>query len=276
MNPYIIPKLKADECTTDKWYMPTDKHIHQDWEFTTLTDGKADNVVNGVTYKTVPDTFILLGPKHIHTQLAKGAIERRDICISAENFYKYCEELKAGLFDEINSLQVPAQIHLPTNTYKEILERLSVIDINKTTNPGNETPILHSIVSYLLGLYIEQTRLKDSPTPPGWFSDFMKKIQEPEYFTKRIEDLAKISNYTHAHFLLIFKQQTGQTLISYISAQRMNYASKLLLNTNLSVIQIANETGYNNHSFFTQKFREYFGVTPAAYRKKHQFYHSVT
>ena len=49
----------------------------------------------------------------------------------------------------------------------------------------------------------------------------------------------------------------------------MNHAAKLLLNTDLPVIQIANETGYENHSFFTQKFREYFSVTPTVYRKKY-------
>ena len=267
-KPYIIPKLNAYECTTNKWYYATDQHIHQECEFTTTTEGHVENLINGTLYKSLPDTFLLLGPKHVHTQLAKGVIGRRDICISSENFFKYCEDLKPGLYDEINALEEPIQIHLPTNTYKELLERLATIDVYKTTNSNNETPLLHSIVIYLLGIYLEHSELKDAPTPPDWFSDFMRKIQEPEYFTKKIEDLVKLSNYTHAHFLLIFKEQTGRTLISYITAQRMNYASKLLLNTELPVIQIANETGYDNHSFFTQKFREYFGVTPTVYRKK--------
>ena len=268
-KPYIIPKLNPNECTTNKWYYATDQHIHQDWEFTTTTDGHVENLINGITYKSPPDTFLLLGPKHVHTQLAKGVIGRRDICISSENFYKYCEDLKEGLYDEINSLEEPIQIRLPTNMYKEILERLTTIDVYKTTNSNNETPLLHSIVVYLLGMYIEYSKLKDSVPPPDWFSDFMRKIQEPEYFTKKIEDLVTLSNYTHAHFLLLFKKQTGQTLISYITAQRMNYAAKLLLNTDLSVVRIANETGYDNHSFFTQKFRDYFNTTPTAYRKKH-------
>lgn len=268
IKPYIVPKLNANECTTNKWYYATDQHVHQDWEFTTTTEGNVENLINGTIYKSTPDTFLLLGPKHVHTQLAKGVIGRRDICISSENFYKYCEDLKSGLYEEINALQEPIQIHLPTNTYKELLERLSTIDVYKTTNAYNETPILHSIVVFLLGTYIEHSELKDAHTPPDWFSAFMRKIQEPEYFTKKIEDLVKLSNYTHAHFLLLFKTHTGRTLISYITAQRMNYASKLLLNTERPIIQIANETGYENHSFFSQKFREYFGVSPTAYRKK--------
>lgn len=269
MRTYIIPKLKENECTTNKWYYSTIKHIHQDWEFTTTTDGNVENVINEVAYKNIPDTFLLLGPKHIHAQHAKGAISRRDICISSENFIKYCEDLKPGLYEEINALHEPIQIHLPTNTYKEILERLETVDVYKTTNSTNETPILHSIVIYLLGLYIEQSQRKNETRIPAWFSDFMRKIQEPEYFAKKIEDLVKDTNYTHAHFLALFKQQTGRTLISYITAQRMNYASKLLINTDLPIIQIANQVGYDNHSFFTQKFREYFNLSPTVYRKKY-------
>ena len=86
-------------------------------------------------------------------------------------------------------------------------------------------------------------------------------------FSKKIEELVEYSNYTHAHFLLLFKQQTGQTLISYITELRLTYAAQLLINTSVSVIQIANEVGYDNHSFFSQKFKKRFGVTPIVYRK---------
>jgi AraC-like DNA-binding protein len=268
MRTYIIPKLKNDECCTNKWFYPTTKHIHQDWEFTT-SEGNVENVINGVAYKSVPDTFILLGPKHVHSQKTEGSICRRDICISSENFIKYCNALKPTLYEEINALHEPMQISLPTISYEEILRRLDSLDFYKTTNSAIETPILQSITMYLLGLYIEQSQQKDIPQQPIWFSDFMRKIQEPEYFAKKIEDLVKDTNYTHAHFLAIFKQQTGRTLISYITAQRMNYATKLLINTDLPIIQIANQVGYDNHSFFTQKFKVYFNLSPTAYRKKH-------
>ena len=173
------------------------------------------------------------------------------------------------MYEELNASKEPIQIHLPTNTYQEILARLDAIDVYKTTNPTDEAPILRSIITYLLGLYIEQSHLNSKRTSPTWFSDFMHKIQEPEYFTRKIEDLAKEANYSHAHLLAIFKQETGRTLISYITAQRMNYASKLLINTTLPIIQIANQVGYDNHSFFTQKFKEYFHLSPTAYRKKY-------
>ena len=269
MYTYIVPKMQENECTTNKWYYSSDTHIHQDWEFTTTTKGMAKNIINNVPYENVPDTFLLLGPNHTHAQKTKGGIIRRDICISTSLFIQFCNSIKQGLYEELNASKEPIQIHLPTNTYQEIVTRLEAVDVYKTTNPTDEAPILRSIIAYLLGLYIEQSHLNSKRTSPTWFSDFMHKIQEPEYFTRKIEELAKEANYSHAHLLTIFKQETGRTLISYITAQRMNYASKLLINTNLPIIQIANQVGYDNHSFFTQKFKEYFHSSPTAYRKKH-------
>ena len=50
----------------------------------------------------------------------------------------------------------------------------------------------------------------------------------------------------------------------------MNYASHLLLTSDMTVMQIANTAGYTSHSFFSQKFRKYFGTPPEQYRKEHR------
>ena len=103
----------------------------------------------------------------------------------------------------------------------------------------------------------------------SWFLQFISKLQNPEFFSKKVEDLVAETNYNHSYFLKMFKKQTGQTLISYITELRMNHATQLLLMSNMTVIQIANTLGYNSPSFFTQKFRQYFNVTPEQYRKNH-------
>ena len=173
MYTYIIPKMQENECTTNKWYYSSDTHIHQDWEFTTTTKGMAKNIINNVPYENVPDTFLLLGPNHTHAQKTKGGIIRRDICISTSSFIQFCNSIKQGLYEELNASKEPIQIHLPTNTYQEIVTRLEAVDVYKTTNPTDEAPILRSIIAYLLGLYIEQSHLNSKRTSPTWFSDFM-------------------------------------------------------------------------------------------------------
>ena len=267
MATYTIPKLNSNECTTHEWYAPTVLHTHTDWEFTTLTEGIGENVVNSVAYPASYGTFLLLGPKHLHQQAAQGKMVRRDICVSDYNFKKFCDELKSGLYEQLCEQETPIQITLPIGSYKALVSRLTDIDAYQKLFPKHTAMLLHSIIIYLLGVYLETVHATSKHANPAWFLEFIRKIQKPEVFSKKIEELVEYSNYTHAHFLLLFKQQTGQTLISYITELRLTYAAQLLINTSVSVIQIANEVGYDNHSFFSQKFKKRFGVTPIVYRK---------
>lgn len=267
MNIFTIPKLNSNDCTTHEWFTPTVLHNHTDWEFTTLTEGTGENVINGVAYPFSYGTFVLLGPKHQHQQTASGPIVRRDICVSEHNLKKFCDELKSGLYEQLCAMENPIVITMPVNIYKGLISRLTEIDAYQKLFPNHTATVLHSIISFLLGFYLENVHATSKHASPPWFLEFIRKIQKPEIFSRKIEELVEYSNYTHAHFLLLFKEQTGQTLISYITELRLNYAAQMLINTNVSVIQIANEVGYDNHSFFSQKFKKRFGVTPMEYRK---------
>ena len=56
-------------------------------------------------------------------------------------------------------------------------------------------------------------------------------------------------------------------LVNYIQTERINTACSLLLNTDLSVSDIAAQTGYDNFAYFSKAFRKHTGETPSSYRK---------
>ncbi|RXI38528.1 AraC family transcriptional regulator [Clostridium tetani] len=64
-----------------------------------------------------------------------------------------------------------------------------------------------------------------------------------------------------------FKNVIGCTVYEYIKKVRIEKAKYLLKSTNMSVLQIANEIGYENPSKFANTFKEYNNVTPLKYRK---------
>ncbi|GAU75843.1 AraC family transcriptional regulator [Fusibacter sp. 3D3] len=64
-----------------------------------------------------------------------------------------------------------------------------------------------------------------------------------------------------------FKEITGDTVHNYIKKIRVGRAMELLRNTDLSILQIANEVGYENPSKFAQLFKVYNQMTPLEYRK---------
>ena len=95
---------------------------------------------------------------------------------------------------------------------------------------------------------------------------FLQQISTPDVFSLRINDIIALSSYSHSHFIKIFKKYVGKTIIEYVTDLRIAYAATLLSSTDLSVITIASKVGYDNQSFFAQKFKDKYNVSPIEYR----------
>lgn len=82
------------------------------------------------------------------------------------------------------------------------------------------------------------------------------------------ESLASLV-YLNADYLSrLFKKYTGLTLMDYVIWERMERAKQMLLESSLSVSEIALEVGYSNTAYFTKMFKKHTnGVTPREYRK---------
>ena len=64
-----------------------------------------------------------------------------------------------------------------------------------------------------------------------------------------------------------FRQATGMTPMQYLQAQRLQTARELLRTSNLSISEVAAQVGYQDVSYFCQRFKQAVKQTPAAYRK---------
>lgn len=77
---------------------------------------------------------------------------------------------------------------------------------------------------------------------------------------------AMCSMSTH-HFMHCFKTYTGRSPAQYRNRIAMDHAVYLLKHTALPVGEIGRMVGVEDSLYFSKKFRKYFGVSPAAYRK---------
>lgn len=80
--------------------------------------------------------------------------------------------------------------------------------------------------------------------------------------------LAHIAGISDFHFNRLFRKATGMPPSQYQIRLRMETARRLLRETTMSVVTIANEVGYSNPSHFAQQFRKETGLTPSHYRRQ--------
>ena len=82
-----------------------------------------------------------------------------------------------------------------------------------------------------------------------------------------MEHLAGIQHFSTSHFSHMFKRETGLSPAEYIINVRMNQAKILLINSQKSIGEIAEETGYASSASFSNVFANRIGCSPQQFRK---------
>jgi len=82
-----------------------------------------------------------------------------------------------------------------------------------------------------------------------------------------LDDLAHICNVSPGYFSKIFKSHMGCNFSTYIKKLKMEKAKELLVSTDLPVLTIALNLGYDDPGYFIKVFKTTWGLTPAKYRK---------
>lgn len=82
-------------------------------------------------------------------------------------------------------------------------------------------------------------------------------------------ELADRLEITPEYFSRLFRKVMRKNYRQYLTEMRISKAQELLRNTDLSIMDIALEVGYQTHSFFSHKFHRITGITPTKYRASH-------
>ena len=83
-----------------------------------------------------------------------------------------------------------------------------------------------------------------------------------------IPDLARTLNWNETQLMRSFRQAVGMTVHNYLHRARMERAYELLSTTEMTITQVALETGYEYSSNFATAFRRFFELTPKQVRAK--------
>jgi AraC family transcriptional regulator len=84
-----------------------------------------------------------------------------------------------------------------------------------------------------------------------------------ESTVERLSDVAKVSSY---HLVRSFGAVTGLPLMHYVRYRRLSKAAVELSTSDLRILDIAMNAGYNSHEAFTRAFVASFGVPPETLR----------
>ena len=82
-----------------------------------------------------------------------------------------------------------------------------------------------------------------------------------------LNELAEATGVSASHFEVLFKRSTGASPHRYLIQCRVERAKELLRDEDLSLAQVAAQTGFCDQAHLTRHFKRIVGVTPSGYRK---------
>lgn len=91
-------------------------------------------------------------------------------------------------------------------------------------------------------------------------------IQERLTDPPRVSDLAAELAVSERRIVAAFKTSVGMSVFEFIRRERMGKAARLLLQTDLSMLDVVAEVGYSSAANFSTAFRKYWGRAPSSFR----------
>ena len=80
--------------------------------------------------------------------------------------------------------------------------------------------------------------------------------------------LAQLASFSLHHFHRIFRAQLGESVMQHVRRLRLERAARRLRSSDLKILELALEAGYESHEAFTRAFQAQLGITPSDYRHR--------
>lgn len=105
------------------------------------------------------------------------------------------------------------------------------------------------------------------PSEFGLFERILKIVSERYREALSIPVIARELNVSRTHVMRYFRRFAGITLLEYITQQRVSCAQRLMITTDMKILDIAHESGFGSLGQFYSCFKRVIGQSPARYRR---------
>ena len=125
---------------------------------------------------------------------------------------------------------------------------------------------MRTILVNVFSHFVDSVSKKQETSLPLWLTKLTNEMEKPENFVEGINQMIALSGKSREHVSRSVKKYYGITITDYINDLRINYASNLLINTNISIIDICYNCGFQSTSYFYRIFKEKNHVSPSIFR----------
>jgi len=280
----IAEKLALnDNCSFREiqWHVPGFEfnwHFHPEFELTYIPRGMGQRYVGDNIRDFNSGELVLLGPNLPHTWVSSP--DPDDIAHESHVIQFMPDFLGASFFKTPEMRQVQEMLIksyrglLFTSTTAEKAAKL-LAQLNHSSGP-DRLVLLLQIFSHLAE---DDTAcvMSSAEYRPMLNTEHLNRIDDVfDFISKHFKDpikqpdAAKIVHMSSSHFSRFFKRMTGRTFANYLNEVRIGYASRQLIESDLTITEISFAAGFTNLSNFNRRFLDIKKITPRAFRNSYK------
>lgn len=263
-NGKVVPKYEDPEHIT-----MISKHWHSNIEIFYIITGGIDLWVNSEKYELCNDNLIVININEIHSSKYKENGDGVLLQIPYEfvkNYYPHIDNISFVCNSVLEKNNVDNYVKL-----KKMLKELDYIYNEKKDGYVLKSySLLFDILFELVTKFSVSRPDKEkieSKKNLDRLTQIVEYIKENKKTDLSLDMVAEKVNLTPQYLSKYFKNYMGISYIKYLNSIRLESAYKDLLNTDLSITQIAIENGFPDTKAFSKLFRSIYGIAPGQYRK---------
>ena len=231
--------------------------------------------VNQNTYELLPGDFVLIWPMEMHSIVDADRTESLVI--------QFSNAFINSLFDLRRIMHLYRNVHIICiKAHPELAEKLKVIafkmkDIFLSEQPNRELKCCMLLMEFMLTLdeYREELAPElDGQEVLGYTDDVMRRmIMVTDYIKNNLtaDDLsqtamAEMAGISKDYFSRIFKNVTGMNYSKWLNMIRLEKATELLSQNDMTLTEVAMLSGFQSIPSFNRVFRDEKGMAPGEYR----------
>ena len=246
-------------------------HWHAEAELIVIKKGSGTVSVDLNRYPVSANDILIVLPGHLHSihELPGHTMEYENILFRTELLFSRTDDICSDTFLAPlleGKFTVEHYIRPGLSCYESILSLVQEMDSLCQTQPEGYQLALKGYLFQLFYLLIANRNQK-VPTKSE-----LRVLEKLKYIIGYIEthyaepitipQMADLCYFSPSHFMKFFKANMGVSFIQYLNNYRLTAARRLLGASSLSILEIAQQCGFENLSYFNRLFKQKFGITP--------------
>jgi AraC-like DNA-binding protein len=252
-------------------------HYHPEYELTLIVESRGQRLVGDGIADYGPGDLVLLGPNVPHSWRS-GPMKSEPVSAHRAVVLQFRHDFLGDQFFELKEMGSVGRLlrhssnglaFTHTETGRKVAEDVARLP---SLTPAKRLALLLSVLADLASEGDAQVLSTLKVKPIGRVVDQQRIDAICRYLNEHFEEeieFNSISDRFHmdqASLCRFFKRATGRTMTAYLNELRVGAAAQLLIETDLSVLDIGFRAGFGNYSNFNRQFKRIKGFGPRTLR----------